>query len=378
MKKNLVFALCLLFLTGSLGAEESGFKFKTVNSSDATPVKHQFKTGTCWSFATSSFLESELIRLGKGRHDLSEMYVVRMIYPQKIKNYVRYHGKTQFGEGSLSGDLLRIVRDHGMMPNSAFPGLLAGQSKHDHQEMDAVLKGALDGLVKNRSRRLSKAWTEAFEGILNAYLGEPPSRFSYQGKQYTPRSFADDMGIRAEDYLEFTSYSHHPYYQNVTLKLPDNWHGNTYYNVPLKEFLQVVDSALDKGYTLGWDGDVTEHSYHRERGIATLPVKAWDDRTKKEKEEICLKPEAELLVTQAVRQEHFDNYSTEDDHLMHITGKAQDQNGTDYYLVKNSAGTLERAHEGYVYMSEAYFRSKTISILVHKDAVPQEIAAKLQ
>ena len=265
-----------------------------------------------------------------------------------------------------------------MVPDSVFSGRDGGQSKHDHQEMDAVLKAALDALIKNKSGKLSKAWPEALDGVLDAYLGEIPERFNYQGKVYTPRSFADEMGIQPDDYVEFTSYTHEPYYEKFSLKLPDNWYGNSYYNVPLEEFLSVVDTAIDSGYTLGWDGDVSEKSCHRKRGIAILPKLDWDDRTDKEKADICLKPEPELDVTQAVRQEHYDNYSTNDDHLMHVTGVAKDQNGTKYYIIKNSAGLLERGNKGYVYMSEPYFRSKTISVLVHKDAVPSELAAKLK
>lgn len=370
--------VCLLVLASGLSAEESGFKFKIVKELEATPVKHQFKTGTCWAFSTSSFLESELLRMGKGSHDLSEMFVVRHIYPQKIRNYVRFHGRAQFGAGSLAGDLMRVVRQQGIVPDSVYSGLHAGQSLHNHQEMDAVLKAALDALVANPGKKLSKAWPEAFDGILDAYLGDVPASFTYRGKQYTPRSFADEMGIRPDDYVEFTSYSHHPYYQKFSLKLPDNWYGNSYYNVPLDEFMSVVDTAIDNGYTLGWDGDVSESSYHRERGIATLPKRDWDQRTKKEKSDICLAPEPEMVVTQEVRQEHYDNYTTNDDHLMHVTGIAKDQNGTKYYIIKNSAGTKDRGNEGFVYASESYFRSKTISVLVHKDAVPETLAAKLK
>jgi bleomycin hydrolase len=379
MRKEIsVLVICLLFLAGGLSAEESGFEFKIVKELESTPVKNQFKTGTCWAYSTSSFIESELLRMGKGQHDLSEMFVVRMIYPQKIKNYVRFHGRTQFGSGSLAGDLMRVVRQYGMVPESVYTGRHAGQSLHNHQEMDAVLKAALKALIGNKSRKLSKAWPEAFDGILDAYLGEIPQRFTYQGKEYTPRTFADEMGVQPDDYVEFTSYTHHPYYQKFSLKVPDNWYGNSYYNVPLDEFISVVDTAIDSGYTLGWDGDVSEDSYHRKRGIATLPKREWDERSKKEKADICLAPEPELDVTQTVRQEHYDNYTTNDDHLMHVTGVAKDQNGKKFYIVKNSGGTLDRGNKGFMYMSEPYFRSKTLSVMVHRDAVPADLSAKLK
>ena len=373
MRYRIIIGLLLLFTTG-LSAEESGFKFKVEKQLDATPIKNQYQTNTCWAFSTSSFIESELIRMGKGRHDLSEMFVVRMVYPEKITRYVRYHGKTRFAPGSVAGDVMRVVRDYGMVPEAVFPA----DPKPNHHEMDTVLKAALDALIENKGGQLSSAWPAAFEGILDAYLGEPPERFTYQGKEYTPRTFADEMGLRADDYVEFTSYTHHPFYQKFSLELPDNWSMNTYYNVPLEDFLSVVDSAIEQGYTLGWDGDVSEHSLHRTRGIAILPKKDWDERTSKEKADICLAPEPERNVTQEVRQEQFDNYTTNDDHLMHITGIARDQNGTKFYIIKNSSGTFERGNEGYIYMSEPYFRAKTISVLVHRDAVPRALSSKLQ
>lgn len=362
---------------GNLSAEESGFKFKVQKEIGATPVKHQSRTGTCWAFATNSFIESELLRMGKGQHDISEMFAVRMVYPQKIRNYVRLHGKTQLGPGSLAGDLMRVVGEHGMVPESVYTGRYAGQSRHDHQEMDALLKAGLDAVIGNKSGRLSKAWPQAFDGILDAYLGKAPENFYYRSKTYTPRSFADELGMRPQDYLEFTSYTHHPFYREFILKVPDNWALNRYHNLPLDELMKVVDTALEKGFTLAWDGDVSEHSFHRDREIAILPKKDWDDRTKEEKADICKNPEPELQVTQKVRQEHYDNYTSGDDHLMHVTGTAVDQNGTKYYIVKNSWGTLEKGNKGSIYMSESYFRSKVVSILVHKDAVPQAIAAKL-
>ena len=372
-QKFLLLSLALLFLVGEVLAEESGFKFEVVKQLDATSVKNQSQTNTCWAYSTGSFLESELIRMGKGRHDLSEMFVVRMVYPEKIRRYVRYHGKTRFAPGSVAGDVMRVVREYGMVPESAFPS----GSKPNHHEMDTILKAALDALIENRGGQLSKAWPAAFEGILDAYLGAPPERFTYQGREYTPRTFADEMGLRAEDYVEFTSYTHHPYYQKFSLELPDNWSANTHYNVPLEEFISVVDSAIDQGYTLGWDGDVSEHSLHRSRGIAILPKKEWDERTAKEKADICLAPEPELEVTQEVRQEQFDNYTTNDDHLMHITGVARDQNGAKFYIIKNSSGTFERGNEGYIFMSESYFRAKTISVMVHREAVPENVLASL-
>ena len=379
MRKRLFSLLIsLVLVSGSVSAEESGFKFKVLKEVEATPVKHQAKTGTCWAFATNSFIESELLRMGKGQHDISEMFAVRMVYPQKIRNFVRLHGKTQFGPGSLSGDLMRVVRQHGMLPESVYSGRHVGESRHNHQEMDAVLEAGLKALVANKSGKLSVAWPEAFEGILDAYLGKVPENFLYRGKTYTPRSFADELGIRPDDYMEFTSYTYHPFYEKFSLKVPDNWAHNTYYNLPLDEFMQVADNALESGFTVAWDGDVSEKSFHRDREIAILPKKDWEDRTKEEQKDICKAPEPELKVTQEVRQQHYDNYTSGDDHLMHATGLAEDQNGTRFYIVKNSWGTKEKKNQGSIYMSEPYFRSKAVSIMVHKDAVPAEILAKLR
>jgi bleomycin hydrolase len=315
--------------------------------------------------------------MGKGQFDLSEMFIVRMIYPQKAEHYVRLHGHARFGAGSLAGDVMRVIRKYGMVPDSVFTGRYVGQSRHNHLEMDAVLKAALDAIINNKSKLLSKAWLEAINGILDAYLGEIPEHFTYNGKDYTPRTFADELGINPRNYVEFTSFKHHPFYRHFSLELPDNCFLNKYYNIPLDEFMTVVDFAIGKGYTLGWDGDVSENTFHRKRGIAILPQKAWDDRTKEEQDNICISPEPEISVTQQIRQEQFDNYTTKDDHLMHVTGIAEDKNGVKYYIIKNSWGTLDKDKDGYVYMSESFFRAKTISVMVHREAVPKGLAAKL-
>ena len=353
---------------------KSGFEFTIVTQLDASSVKNQAKTGTCWSFATNSFLESELLRRGRGSVDLSEMFVVRHIYPQKALNYVQRHGKAVFGPGSLSGDLLRTLAERGAVPESIYDGKFIGQSKHNHEEMDAVLAAMLDAVIANKSKRLSPAWRDAVEGVLDAYVGQIPESFEYKGKTYTPKTFAESLGIKTSDYVELTSFTHHPSGSTFALEIPDNWAHNQYRNVSLNELMGTLDNALAKGYTVAWDGDVSEKEFSRKEGIAILPLVDWDDKTEDEQKETCKKPEPEKEVTQAMRQEYFDNYTTTDDHLMHITGVANDQNGKRYYITKNSWGTKDRGHEGYVYMSEAYVRAKTIAILLHSDGLPKALS----
>lgn len=357
---------------------KGGFHFTVIKETGVTPVKNQSRTGTCWSFATSSFIESELLRMGKGEFDLSEMFNVRMTYPLKARNYVRYHGNATLGAGSLAQDVLRVIRHYGMMPEELYDGKFAGESKHNHAEMDAVLKAALDAIVKNRGKKLSPAWPQAIEGILDAYLGKVPETFEYRGKTFTPQTFAEATGFNPNDYVELTSFTHHPYYGKFAIEVPDNWARNESYNLPLDELMAVMDHAIANGFSIDWDGDVSEKSFKGKEGVAILPALDWDDRTKAEKDSLCKHPEPEKNITQELRQKMFDDYRSSDDHLMHIVGIAKDQNGTKYYYTKNSWGTIDYKCGGYVHMSESYVRAKTISILVHKNALPKNIAKKLK
>ena len=367
-----------LFAQEEQDEKEQGFIFTTVKKLPATGIKNQARTGTCWSFATVSFLESEAMRLGKDSLDLSEMFMVRHVYPPKARHYVRFHGMASFGSGSLAHDAMRVFRDYGAVPESVYSGKFVGQSKHNHGEMDAVLKGVLDAVIKNRGRKLSNVWLNAVNAILDTYLGKIPEKFNYNGKTYTPKSFAKEIGINPDDYLELSSFTHHPFYAQFMLEVPDNWSAGQCYNLPLDDLMAVIDNAIDNGYSIAWDGDTSEKGFNAKEGVAILPLKEWDDRTKAEKDTLCKAPEPEKVVTQEYRQETFDNYKSTDDHLMHIIGITKDQNDTRYYITKNSWGTKEKGNGGFINMSESYVRAKTISILVHRDAVPKRIGKKLR
>ena len=376
----LVLSLCTVFIYADTAKRNKDkkvtkFNFTVIKNVASTPVKNQSKTGTCWSFGSSSFLESELIRRGKGQHDLSEMFVVRHTYPRKARNYVRLHGKTNLGAGSLAQDAIYVAQHHGVVPEEVYSGLLVGQSKHNHGEMDRILKGILDAIIQQN--KLSKVWPQAIDAVLDVYLGEVPQTFTYQGQQYTPQSLAQKLEISANDYIELTSFSHHPYYKPFAVEIPDNWANNLSYNLPLDEFITTLNHALMNGYSCVWDGDVSEKSFSNKKGVATLPQKEWNERNDEEKKQLGKTPEPEKQIDQKSRQEAFDNYTSTDDHLMHITGIAKDQNDTKYYITKNSWGTKQCKMKGFVYMSEAYVRCKTISILLHKDAIPEKIASKL-
>ncbi len=331
------------------------YGFEVQTSVDCTPVKSQDRTGTCWSYATSSFLESEVIRLGKGQHDFSEMYTVRNIYKDKALNYLLRQGKANFSQGSLAHDPIFIAQQLGIVPESVYSGLLEGAQKHDHGEMEAVLRGMLDGLLKRK--QLSANWKTAVEGVLDAYLGSAPETFVYQGQTYTPQSFAASLGIVPDDYVQITSFTHRPFYRPFVLEIPDNYSNGLFYNVPLAEIEMIVDHALEKGYSVSWDGDVSEKGFSARNGIAVLPLDA-------ERDDLFRQPGPERAVTQSSRQLDFESYATTDDHLMHLAGVAQDKTGTKYYLIKNSWGEISD-YKGYLYMSQAYFQSKTVSVLLH-------------
>ncbi|MFQ5445957.1 MAG: C1 family peptidase [Saprospiraceae bacterium] len=363
MKKSF-FLFLFIVLAMSLQAQ---YQFTMLSDCNCTAIKNQQNTGTCWSFATSSFLESELIRTGKPDIDLSEMFFVRTNYQQKAENYMLRQGKAQFGQGGLAHDVINALKIGGGVPESVYSGKLAGDNIYDHSEMETALKGLLSVIVQQK--RPSSKWLKGFTALMDAYMGNAPEQFEYNGNQYTPKSFAKDLGLNPNDYVNFTSYTHHPFYSKFVLEIPDNWSNGSFYNVPVDDLVTIAENAIDKGYSVAWDGDVSERGFSGSQGIAVLPVDA-------KRSDLFKQPGEELSPTQVDRQVTFENYSTTDDHLMHITGIAQDQNETRYFYVKNSWGEIS-PYNGYIYMSEPYFRLKTVSLLVHKNAVPASIRKKL-
>jgi aminopeptidase C len=389
----LLFSLCFSFPAFTQEEEKKPeqpvkeFQFTTIKEIPVTPVKNQYSSGTCWSFSGLGLIEAELLRQGKGTYDLSEMFIVYKNYEDKAVKYVRMHGNLNFAAGGAFADVLDCIQDYGIVPEEIQPGLNYGDTIHKHDEIDKLLSSYVKAVIPNK--KLSSAWLTGFKGILNAYLGESPSVFSYQGKEYTPQSFARSLDIRPDDYVSLTSFTHHPFYTFFPLEIPDNWRWSGSYNVPLEELLQVVDNAIDKGYTVAWAADVSEKGFSR-KGIAVVPdVDAtegpgsdqahWLGLTTKEKENLISSlsaPVPEKKITQEMRQQGFDNYETTDDHGMLIYGTAQDQNGTKYYLVKNSWGT-NNTYKGTWYASVPFVEYKTISIVVHKDVLSKELKAKL-
>lgn len=354
-----------------------GYTFTISKMIEATPVKNQYKSGTCWVFSTNSFIESEIMRLGNGKVDLSEMFVVRNMYIQKAEHYVRYQGTSNFGSGGEPHDVINAIRQYGLIPFSAYSGMPAGQVKPTMNEMDHVLKAMLDAMIKLPDGKLNPNWKAAFIGALDGYMGTPPANFTYQGKNYTPQSFAQAMGINPDDYVEITSFSHHPFYSQFVLEVADNWANEPEYNIPLQDLKRVVDYALDNNYSVDWAADVSERGFSFKNGLAIVPAKDYDDMTQAEKDSMFAKPGLEKEINQANRQEAFDNLSTTDDHGMQIVGYANDQTGAPFYLVKNSWGTDKNDLDGYFYCSVEYFLYKTTGIMVNKHALPKDIASKL-
>ncbi len=343
-----------------------------------TSVKDQGSTGTCWSFSTTSFIESEALRKNKGEHDLSEMYFVRQVYPHKADNYVRRHGNATFGDGGLSHDIMAAVAAYGMLPESVYSGLQAGSTRHHHGELHNLLLSLVKGVVDNKEGNINPQWKDACNAILDSYLGEIPKEFQYNGLKLDPLSYSQEvLGFNPYDYAEFTSFTHHPYYKKLILEIPDNWANASYYNLPLDEFQGLLDHALDQGYTVVWDGDVSEKEFSQKHGIAIVPQKSWEEKSTQERAQSFAAYEPEKVVTEKMRQEGFDSYATTDDHLMHIVGKVKDQRGITYYLTKNSWGSSNK-FGGYLFMSEAYVQLKTIAFMVHKEAVPQGLAEKIE
>lgn len=355
---------------------QSTIRFTIEKEIKNTDVKNQCNTSTCWSFSALSFLESEIIKSGKPAINLSEMFIVRFSYLKKAEQYIRMHGNTSMAPGGAFHDVTNIIRDHGILTEEAYPGNPLSGNKHDHSELDVVLKAFLDGVLKN-DNKISDKWRPALEGILDAYLGKMPEKFDYQGKSYNAKSFSAFLNIRPDDYVELTSFMHHPYYKPFVLEVPDNWAWGLVYNVTLQELTEIAEYALNNNYSVAWAADVSEKGFSFKNSMAIVPLREDANVADLEKDSIFLKPTLERAITPEIRQAAFDDFSTQDDHGMHMVGIAKDQSGKRYFLIKNSWG-VERNHaKGYFFCSQAYYQYKTTSIMVNKGAIPKSILLKL-
>jgi len=390
---NKLFSICLFaavsFLSFTAGAQDdlinkvkgnqsatSKFVFTKVIDLENTSVKDQGSSGTCWSYSTVSFLESEMARIGKKPVDLAEMFIVRNQYIEKAENYVRMHGGLLYGQGGAAHDVVNLYGKYGMLPQSVYSGLNYGTTRNNFNELEAVLKGFLAPLVGDNVKMLTPVWKTAFTRIVDTYLGEVPEKFTFEGREYTPKSFAEQIvGLKAEDYVELSSFTTSPFYQKTVLLVPDNWSYDQVYNVPMNDLSAIVDHALKNGYSVTWGTDVSDKGFSWKNGVAyVLPVE-FDAMTEEQKNNIFAGPQQEGQVSQEERQRQFDNYQTTDDHGMQIIGLYTDQNGREYYKVKNSWG-VKNDQNGYLYVTKNFVKLKTTALLLHKDGIPKDIRQK--
>jgi bleomycin hydrolase len=366
--------LCGLFFASDSIAQD-GYKFQEIKRLPATPVKAQGKTGTCWVFATLSMLESELIRMDKGEFDLSEMFIVRQSYLHRAGLYMRFHGHLNFGPGAQAWDVINVVRDFGLVPQQALPGFLVNKNEHNHLEMDALLKSYMNTLLENKNQGISPVWKDGYRGILDAYLGKYPDSFTVNEESYTPASYLEYLGIQADNYLPFTSFLNHPYYSGYVFESPDNWSMETIYNLPLDVLVHTMKEAIRKGHTVAWAADVSDPGFRSDKGLAIVPKTPWKSLSAAEQASMFEQPVVQREITEEMRQRDFNDFSTTDDHLMHIVGLAKDQLDNTYFIVKNSWGT-QNPFGGYLYVSEAYVKLRTTSIILHKNALSDEVIGK--
>lgn len=407
--QNLLIAGCVALMPGVAGAftlaeagfdapeasknDSTGFVFTDIKVIPTTPVKDQNKSGTCWCFAATSYIEDAILRNGGPEMDLSEMFWVRHAYIEKAKKYVRTQGHINFAQGGGTMDVIEMIKEFGAMPEEAYTGLNYGEKKHSHYEMYDALKGYLDGIIKGSRKHISPSWIKGFTAILDNYLGEVPEKFTYKGKTYTPKEFAKAFGIDkiADNSINVTSYTHHPFFTQFAIELADNWTWAKSYNVPLADLKTIIDNCLENGYTVAWAADVSEGGFKWYEGYAILPAEQteanmseselskWTKMSDKDREAERFKkngPQKEVEVTQELRQQEFDSFDTTDDHGMVIVGIAKDQEGNRFYKVKNSWDT-NQVYDGYFYVSEPYLLSKTIFVTIDKQALPKDLAKKM-
>lgn len=396
--KPVLFSAILFLLTLNIQAqtpetEKEDYQFSEQKELPTTSVKDQYRSGTCWAFSGIAMLESEMLRIGKPDVDLSEMFIVWHTYSEKSTKNVRLHGKLNFSAGGAFHDVTNMIKRYGIVPECIYDGLNYGEEKHVHGEMDIMLEKQVKSIIENKNKKLSTVWHDAINSTLDSYLGELPDTFTYEGKEYTPISFAQKyVGLNMDDYVEITSYTHHPFYSKFILEVPDNWSWNEVYNVPMTEMERIIDNSIAAGYTVAWAADISEKGFSTsKKGVAIIPtidlatmddaeISKWEDLSEKEKNEKIYGQEGpctEKEITQEMRQIDFDNYQTTDDHGMLIVGTSQDQQGTAYYKVKNSWGKYNE-YDGFFYVSKPYVRYKTMSIMVNKNAIPKDIRKKLK
>ncbi len=390
MTMVLFFSAALTFAQ-SEDKEEDGYKFQTVKEIPITSIKNQNRSGTCWAYSSLGFFEAELLRLGKGEYNLCEMYLAHKTYEDRAKASVRLHGDISFSEGGSFYDAVYCMQHYGMVPEEAMPapGSLYGDTLANFTEFFPLATKYVESIAKSESKQLSPAWMNGLNGIFDAYLGKVPETFTYKGKTYTPQSFQESLGLNLDDYVSLTSYNHHPFYKPFIIEIQDNWRWSESYNLPIDELMQVMDNAINNGYTFAWGSDVSETGFTR-NGLAVFPdteekaadlsgsdMAHWLGLSTYEKQkEAQTKPCPEKSYTQEERQRDYDNWTTTDDHGMLIYGIAKDVNGTEYFMVKNSWGDAGK-YKGIWYASKPFVRNKTMNILVHKDAVPKDIKKKL-
>ena len=399
MKKILTFALmALMALSASAAKKKEAAKdankpvFTVIKEIPITSMKDQNRSGTCWDYSTLSFFEAEILKATGKTCDLCESFVANKTYLERAVQVVRYHGDCQFAQGGSSEDVLHTLKTHGICPEDAmpFPGSLYGDSLNNFNEFFSLLEPYVAAISKSSAKKISNQWKVGLQGILDAYLGKCPEKFTYQGKEYTPKSFMASLGINLDDYVSITSYTHHPFYSAFAVEVQDNWRFPLSYNLPMDEMMQVIDYAVENGYTVAWGGDVSEDGFTRQglayaidakaaQGLGGSDMARWLKLTAEKKRNLidslgCTVPE--IVPTQELRQERFDNWELTDDHGMQIYGVAKDQNGKEYYMVKNSWGETGE-YKGTWYMTKAFIAANTMDFLINKNAIPAEIRKKL-